>query len=70
MYQQKGLLIRKQPFFSVCKLAEYTSVYCLPHSLLAVILSSADSVTFVNSLDLDQDRQNIGPDLIQSHLTL
>ena len=27
-------------------------------------------ITFANSLDQDQDQQNVGPDLVPNHLTL
>ena len=36
--------------------------------LSVATLVAAD--TFANSLDLDQDRQNVGPDLGPNHLTL
>ena len=34
------------------------------------LLSSADDLKNVNSLDPDQVRQNVGPDLDPNHLTL
>ena len=38
--------------------------------LASRLLSSADNLKFANSLDLDQDRQNVGPDLSSNCLTL
>ena len=46
-----------------------TSV-CHQHSLISAIIASGLLIIFVNSLDPDQDRQNVGPDLVTNCLAL
>ena len=46
---------------------EKNSLFILTLSLLVV---TCLLITFANSLDLDQDRQNVGPDLDPNLLTL
>ena len=54
--------------FHPCSQAIYIEDECLSISLLGVTCRLL--ITFANSLDPDQDQQNIGPDLDPNSLTL
>ena len=45
-------------------------MYWSHYSILAICYFWRLLITFANSLDQDQDRQNVGPDLEPNYLTL
>ena len=44
--------------------------YKVPKNLFLIVVTCHLLITFANSLDPDQDRQNVGPDLDRNGLTL